>query len=138
MSLISSPKINGTIPHKPFGVPGQGYWLDEHRTKKLRTYTHEDFDSAATKPMPVYIDRNPFSHKEPKIIFVNQANHYQLYKKVTVSVDGEIFRATDAEIEAALQNEKSAPSTDAATYVKAVREIRRRHPTTKAWQRSKR
>lgn len=117
---------------KPFVVPGEGYWLDEHRIEKFRTSTREDFDIAIPIPMPAYINRNPFSQVEPKRTFWNQVRHYHLCRKVAVSFDGEVYRAIDADIELALLNEKGAPSTDAATYVKAVQEMRRRYPVTKA------
>lgn len=114
---------------KTFVVPGEGYWLDEHRIEKFRTSTREDLDLATPKPMPVYINRNPLSHVAPKRKFWTQVKHYHLCRKVAVSFDGMIYRATNAEIETALQNEKDAPSSDAATYVKAVQEVRRLYPT---------
>lgn len=114
---------------KTFVVPGEGYWIDEHRIEKFRTSTREDLDLATPKPMPVYINRNPLSHAEPKRKFWTQVKDYHLCRKVAVSFDGMIYRATNAEIEAALQKEKGAPSSDAATYVKAVQEVRRRYPT---------
>ena len=51
---------------------------------------------------------------------------------MAVSFDGESFRATDGEILAALAQTEGAPQTDAATYVKAVLEARRRHAARNA------
>lgn len=111
----------------PFVVPGEGYWVDTHRIERLRTSTFEDFDVATPMPMPVYIERNPWAKYKTKLIYLDESRRYRLCRKVAVSSDGKIYRATDAEIEAALQTAKNAPSTDAATYVKTVQEVRRRH-----------
>lgn len=117
---------------KPFVVPGEGYWMDIHRIEKLRTSTFKDFTSATPMPMPVYIDGNPFIHVKTNSVFKQQVRPYHLCKKVAVAFDGKVYRATDAEIEAALQNEETAPSCSAATYVKAVQEVRRRHEIERA------
>ncbi|CAM9121391.1 unnamed protein product [Scytosiphon promiscuus] len=56
---------------------------------------------------------------------------YHQCKRVAVSSDGKVFRATDKEIEAALNKEpedkKFLHGMKAGTYVKLIREARRRH-----------
>lgn len=81
-------------------------------------------------PMPVYIEGNPWKEPWHKAAYEMQANCYRLCRKVAVSTDGKIYRATNAEIEQALLHTKNAPSTDGATYVKAVQKVRRRHAIT--------
>ncbi|CAM9368164.1 unnamed protein product [Laminaria digitata] len=115
---------------QPFVVPGKGFWFDAHRIERLRCSTYEDFAVAIPKPMPVYIRGNPFCHTENSVQFKRQEIGYHLCRRVAVSVDGKIYRATDAEIAAALKSNEEAPSCSAATYVKAVQEVRRRHALT--------
>ncbi|CAM9693461.1 unnamed protein product, partial [Laminaria digitata] len=112
---------------RTFVLPGQGFWLDAHGIQKIRKSTHEDFASATPRPMPVYIKPNPYAAVERMQEFRVLEDGYHLCKKVAVASDGRIFRATDSEIVAALAKCKNGPSTSAATYVKAVQEIRRRH-----------
>ncbi|CAM9368091.1 unnamed protein product [Laminaria digitata] len=120
---------------KPFFRPGEGYWLDKHNIQQFRTSTYEDFASATPKQMPTFIKGNRLQHLASQCAFRAQEKGYHLCKKVAVSFDGRIFRATDAEIEAALKNEYNAPACDAATYVKAAREVcRRRSATARARQ----
>lgn len=57
---------------------------------------------------------------------------YHLCREIAVAFDGKIYRATDAEIEAALRNETGAPSTDAATFVKAVQKAYRQYLIVRA------
>lgn len=86
--------------------------------------------------MPSYITGSSVSRKEFKSVFRRHEKSYWLCKKVAVSFDGTIYRATDAEIEAALDKEEHAPSTDAALYVKAVQEIRRQQENARGLKRS--
>lgn len=109
--------------------------MDAHRIQMFRTSTREDFKSATPKPMPVYINGNPYGGKEPEQVFRIQEKGYRLCRKVAVSSDGEIFRATDREILAALTETEGAPSTDAATYLEAVQEVRRRDAVTEVRER---
>lgn len=118
---------------RPFVVPGKGYWDGSNDIERIRKYSYEDFITAIPGPMPWYIEPNPYPFWGSKRTCNAQVKGYHLCKKVAVPSDGKIFRATDQEILAALKKIKDAPSTDAATYVKAVQEIRRRHAiTTKA------
>lgn len=117
---------------KAFVNPGEGYWLDTNNIQQLRNSTHDDFVTATPKPFPVYIERNPYSAANPKTLFSAEAKGYYLCRRVAVSTDGNIYRATNDEIEAALADIADAPSTDAPTYVKAVQELRRRHAIAKA------
>lgn len=117
---------------KPFTLPGEGYWLDAYRIESFRSSTYEDFAVAVPKPMPVFLKGNPFGSVAPRGLFRKTEKTYHLCRKVAVSSDGKIYRATDAEIQAALQCDKKAPSCSAATYVKAVQEMRRRHAITRA------
>lgn len=112
---------------KQFILPGEGYWLDASNIKMFRKSTHKDFAKATPKPMPIYIDGNPHCTRETKALFGLQETGYHLCKRVAVSADGNIYRATDAEISAMLAKTKGAPTTDAQTYVRAVVELRRRH-----------
>lgn len=120
---------------RTFFLPGEGYWLDENRIQVFRKSTFEDFNRATPKPMPVFIKGNPHSGKESKQQFKVQEKGYHLCRKVAVSFDGEIFRATDREILAALAATKGAPLTDVATYVKAVQEVRRLHAVSQVPER---
>lgn len=81
-------------------------------------------------PIPVYIQGTSRNEPGLKARYEIQAKCYRLCRKVAVSTDGNIYRATNAEIEKALLHTKNAPSTDGATYVKAVQEVRRRHAIT--------
>lgn len=115
-----------------FVVPDQGCSLDAHDIQTLRPSTADDFASAKPKPMRAYTNGNSLGgRKVYRDKFEMQVRHYHFCKKVAVSFDGKIYRATDAEIEAALHNDRDAPLTDAATYVKAVQELRRRHALMK-------
>lgn len=112
---------------RTFVVPGKGYWDDSNDIETIRKSTYEDFITATPGPMPRYMKPNPYSLWGSKRHCNDQVKGYHLCKKVAVSSDGKIYRATDEEIVAALKKIKDAPSTDAATYVKAVQEVRRRH-----------
>lgn len=121
-----------------FVIPGDGYWRDgndidkAHKIEKFRRSTHEDFVSATPRPMPEYIKRNRWGRVAAKSDFNRQTRSYHLCKKVAVSFSGQIYRATDEEIESALQHEEGVPSTGAATYVRAVQEVCRRHASPMA------
>lgn len=117
---------------KTLSLPGEGYWLDAHHIKLFRYSTYEDFATATPKPMPVYINGNPWGREFPKATFIMHQKGYHLCKKVAVSVNGDIYRATDEEIEAALAEHETAPDLDAATYVKLAQETRRRHAIERA------
>lgn len=117
-----------------FFVPIEDCLLDRRDIEKLRASTSEDFVTATPKPMPAYIKGSSVNRAQFKCVFRRHEKSYRLCKKVAVSFDGTIYRATDAEIEAALEKEKHAPSTDAATYVKAVQEIRRQQEIARALQ----
>lgn len=116
----------------PFLVPGEGHLLDAHDIEKLRTSTSDDFASATPRPISACLNGDSRRRNVPENVFRNQEKSYQLCKRVAVSFDGKIYRATDAEIEAALKNEKSAPSCSVGTYVKAVQETRRQHAAIRA------
>lgn len=115
------------IACKPFVIPGKGYWRNDHNIRLFRPSTDEDFDTVTPAPMPEFIRRNPWTRVKPKDAFGRQVKSYHLCKKVAVSFGGNIYRGTDAEIDAALKYVKNAPKCDAATCVKAVREVCRRH-----------
>lgn len=117
-----------------FFIPGDGSLLDAHDIEKLRPSTSEDFSIATPKPMSACVNGDSRRRKVPWTLFRTQERSYHLCRKVAVSFDGKVHRATDAEIEAALKNEKGAPSTSAVTYVKAVQEVRRRHAMARARQ----
>lgn len=123
---------------KTFVIPGDGYWRDgddidkAHKIEKFRRSTHQDFVSATPRPMPEYIKCYRSGRVVTKSGFNKQARSYHLCKKVAVSFGGQIYRATDEEIESALQHEKGVPSTAAATYVRAVQEVCRRHASPTA------
>lgn len=119
---------------QPFHIPTEDCVLDLRDIEKLRTSTSKDFATATPKPMPAYIAGPSVRNSEHKCVFKKHEKSYRLCKKVAVSFDGTIYRATDAEIKAALREERYAPRTDAATYVKAVQEVRRQHEIKRARQ----
>lgn len=119
-------------PCASFVLPGEGYWLDDNRIQEFRASTYEDLVRATPKPMPVYIKGNPYCPMQGQSRFHKQKQGYHLCRKVAVSFDGEIFRATDEEILAALAKHEGAPATDVATYIEAVKEVRRRHAAKEA------
>lgn len=118
-------------PTEPFVRPGDGYWDDTHDFEEFRTSTDEDLRVAQPVRAPVYIAKNPLCGKTPKHTYDRQRLMYYLCKKVAVSKDGVIFRATDKEIEDALKKEakskKFLKNMRAGTYVKVIQEARRRH-----------
>lgn len=116
----------------PFVVPGEGHLLDAHDIEELRLSTADDFAIATPKPMSACLNGDPRRRKVSDTKLREQTRNYQLCKKVAVSFDGQVYRATDDEIEAALQNEENAPSTDATTYLKAVQEVRRQNAMARA------
>ena len=117
---------------KTFVVPGESHLLDAHDIDKFRLSTPDDLTIAKPKPMSACLNGDPRRRKVHLGRFRAQQRNYNLCKKVAVSFNGMIYRATDSEIEAALQHEEGAPSTDAATYVKAVQEVRRQHALVRA------
>lgn len=113
-------------------LPSEGCWLAEHDIQQLRATTHEDLASATPKPMMGFDETNPQQNRLSRFNLRMQEKSYHLCRKVAVSFDGKIYRATDGEILAALAKTRGAPSIDAATYVKAVQEILRRREVLKA------
>ena len=107
---------------------------DAHDIEVLRASKAEDFAIATAKAMPAHLKGHSVKRKAFEGVFRRHKRSYHLCRKVAVSFDGKVHRATDAEIEAALKNEKGAPSTSAVTYVKAVQEVRRRHAMARARQ----
>ena len=105
---------------------------DAHDIEVLRASKAEDFAIATAKAMPAHLKGHSVKRKAFEGVFRRHKRSYHLCKKVAVSFNGKIYRATNREIEAALKNEKSAPSTDAATYLNAVQEVRRQHATKRA------
>lgn len=127
-------KVRWPVGLIPFVVPGEGYWLDTDGIERLRASTFEDFNVATQKRMPAYIPNNSLWRISPKTKFRLQEKAYRLCRKVAVSSDGKVYRATDAEIESALKTDPNAPSCSAVIYVKAVQEVRRRHAVSRARQ----
>lgn len=117
---------------KTFIVPGVGHLLDAHDIDKFRLSTADDLAIAKPKPMSACLNGDPRRRKVHKGRFREQQRNYHLCKKVAVSFNGVIYRATDSEIEAALQQEEDAPSIDATTYVKAVQVVRCQHALVRA------
>lgn len=107
--------------------------MDARDIEKLRVSTCDDFGTATPKPMSACLNVDSRRKAVPPSICKKLQISYALCKKVAVSFDGQIFRATDAEVEEALKIERDAPSScSAAIYVKAVQEIRRRHAIARA------
>lgn len=117
---------------EPFIVPGERHLLDAHDIEMFRSSASDDFAISTPKTMSACLNAVSRTGKLFDNVVRKQKRGYQLCRKVAVSFDGKIYRATDAEIEFALQHEKDAPSTDAATYLKAVQEVRRRHARARA------
>ncbi|CAM9121453.1 unnamed protein product, partial [Scytosiphon promiscuus] len=118
-------------PTKSFACPGEGYWTDKHGISEFRTSTDEDLRVARPAPAPKYIAPNPLCRDVPKHMYDKQRVMYYQCKKVAVSRDGQVFRATDKEIEAVLKKEsgrkKFLRTMKAGMYVEIIREARRRH-----------
>lgn len=111
-----------------FQRPGDGYWRDDHRIQSFRTSTADGLKIAQPRPAPEYISSNPHCSKVPKQRFTEQVTLYRRCKKMAISSKGEIFRATDEEIEDALREDGRTPlGMTAEFYVKVVSEARRRH-----------
>ncbi|CAM9203038.1 unnamed protein product [Laminaria digitata] len=117
---------------KPFFVPREDCASDALSIEKLVTSTPENLASAKPRAMPAYTDGASSRHKVCKSYFSNHKKSYHLCKKVAVSFDRKVYRAPDAEIEAALRRHPGAPSCSAVTYVKAAQEARRQHALARA------
>lgn len=118
-----------TTSYKPFERPGKGYWDDKHKdyppVQSFRPSTAE-LKNAQQRPAPKYIGNNQ-GPETRKSMYMVQLNMYHRCRKVLVSRDGTVFRATDAEIEARLKKDGGvAESLKAGFYVKVISETRRR------------
>lgn len=115
-------------PLKPFRCPGDGYRRGEHLIVEFRSSTDADLKVARPALAPLYDPTR--SSIAPKSKYDNQRFLYNQCKKVAVSSTGEVFRATDEEIESVLketERKEVLRGMKGGTYVKVVREARRRH-----------
>lgn len=118
--------------YTPCVRPGDGYWLDDDGDGPLIqafiASTADGLETAQQRRMPDFIWGNRFRLTRPKRLYDKQEDMYRLCKKIAVSPDGKIFRATNEEILDALEAcELHSLGMSAEFYVKAVAEARRRH-----------
>lgn len=120
--------------YKPFDRPGDGFWIENHGddppAQSFLPSTAE-LKNAKQRRAPEYIVGNRYGKSMSKLSFNNQVKLYHRCKKVLVSRDGTVFRATDEEIEAALRADGRG-SLSANFYVRVVSEMRRRHHNTRS------